>query len=271
MPGPIFPERPVLVAPASFKGIFRATQVAGAIGRGLERAGLLPPDLCPVADGGEGTTDVLLPVLGGEIVAAPSHDRLGREVIRSFALLEDGTTALVEASSAVTSSYGTGQLISAAADAGAAVILLAPDESDSGAGALRAIAERGGLGDVKLVVLCHQGVRGDLWAAEGAALESGSSWILDALAFDERMRAARAVVTGELSLGFETLEGRVVGEIGQRTRQAGVPLHAVVGRAKLDLFGRRMIDLQRVFEATTLEEVEAASEQLGAELADGRA
>ena len=33
----------------------------GAIGRGLERAGLMPPDLCPVADGGEGTLDALLP------------------------------------------------------------------------------------------------------------------------------------------------------------------------------------------------------------------
>ena len=33
------PERPVLVAPDSFKGTFRAAEVAGAIGRGLERAG----------------------------------------------------------------------------------------------------------------------------------------------------------------------------------------------------------------------------------------
>ena len=61
------PERPVLVAPDSFKGTFRASQVAGAIGRGLERAGLMPPDLCPVADGGEGTMDALLPGLGGDV------------------------------------------------------------------------------------------------------------------------------------------------------------------------------------------------------------
>ncbi len=63
------PERPVLVAPDSFKGTFNAAQVAGAIGRGLERAGLMPPDLCPVADGGEGTLDALLPQLGGELLA----------------------------------------------------------------------------------------------------------------------------------------------------------------------------------------------------------
>src|SRR6478736_4927544 len=37
----MLPERPVLVAPDSFKGTFRASEVAAAIGRGLERAGLL--------------------------------------------------------------------------------------------------------------------------------------------------------------------------------------------------------------------------------------
>ena len=38
--GPV-PERPVLVAPDAFKRTFRAAQVAGAIGRGLERDGLV--------------------------------------------------------------------------------------------------------------------------------------------------------------------------------------------------------------------------------------
>src|ERR1700748_2106027 len=89
-------ERPVLVAPDSFKGTFRAPQVAGAIGRGLEKAGLMPPDLCPVADGGEGTLEVLLTQLGGELVGAAAHDPLGREITTQFALVEDGGTAIVE-------------------------------------------------------------------------------------------------------------------------------------------------------------------------------
>ena len=89
-------ERPVLVAPDSFKGTFRASQVAGAIGRGLERAGLMPPDLCPVADGGEGTLDALLPQLGGEVVAVEVHDPLGRPLRAGFGLVEDGATAIVE-------------------------------------------------------------------------------------------------------------------------------------------------------------------------------
>src|ERR1700754_5094911 len=93
-------ERPVLVAPDSSKGPFRASQVAAAIGRGLERAGLMPPDLCPVADGGEGTMDALLPSLGGEVVAADAHDPLGRELTGCFGLVEDGGAAIVETATA---------------------------------------------------------------------------------------------------------------------------------------------------------------------------
>ena len=85
------------------------------------------------------------------------------------------------------------------------------------------------------------------------------------------MRAARAVVTGEGKLDEQTLEGKLVGEIGTRARQAGVPLHAIVGTDALDAFGKRMIDLQRTLVATTLEELEAAGEALGRELAEGRA
>ena len=78
------------------------------------------------------------------------------------------------------------------------------------------------------------GLSGGLWAAFGATLEPGAPFILDALDFDARMRAARAVVTGEGKLDEQTLEGKLVGEIGTRTRQAGVPLHAIVGTDRLD-------------------------------------
>ncbi len=328
------PERPVLVAPDKFKGTFRASEVAAAIGRGLERAGLMPPDLCPVADGGEGTQDALVTALGGEIVAAEVRDPIGRPVRASYALLEDGSTGLVEMAAASglallsteeldpdrATTYGTGQLICAAVDAGASVVLVAVGGSatvDGGAGALEAIADHGGIGDARIVVLCDVrtpweqapevfgpqkgaspegvkrleqrldemaaklprdprgvpmsgaagGLSGGLWAAHGATLEPGAPWVLDALDFDRRMRASRAVITGEGRLDFQTLEGKLVGEIGTRTRQAGVPLYAVVGRDELDDFGKRMIDLQSAHEATDLAEMEAAGEALGNELA----
>jgi glycerate 2-kinase len=146
-------ERPVLVAPDSFKGTFRAAQVAGAIGRGLERAGLMPPDLLPLADGGDGTLDAMLVNLGGETVSARVKDPLGREIEAGYGLVEDGGTALVEMAAAsglplvgederdawAASTYGTGQLIVDAVARGAQVILVAVGGSattDGGAGAL---------------------------------------------------------------------------------------------------------------------------------------
>ena len=273
--GPV-PERPVLVAPDAFKRTFRAAQVAGAIGRGLERAGLMPPDLCPLAGGGEGTMEALLLALGGEAVGLEVHDSLGRPHQAAFGLLEDGGTAVIEMAAASSlgvvsqgdraSTYGTGELICAAVDAGAEVVLL-------GAGALAAIVEHGGLRGPRIVVLCDAPTAGGeagLWAAHGAVLEQGARFVLSALDFDARMRAARAVVTGEGRLDEQTLEGGLVGEIGTRARQAGVPLHAIVGADALDPFGKRIIDLQVVQEATDLEQIEAAGETLGRGLADGR-
>src|SRR5689334_20342711 len=165
----VVPERQVLVAPDSFKGTFRASEVAGAIGRGLERAGLMPPDLCPVADGGEGTLDALLPQLGGELRAHTATGPLGAPVKTGYGLIEDGGTAIVEMAMASglglmpdkdawnASTYGTGELIAAAAQAGAAVILVAVGGSattDGGQGAIEAIEAAGGIGRAKIVVLC---------------------------------------------------------------------------------------------------------------------
>jgi glycerate kinase len=160
----------VLVAPDSFKGTLRATEVAAALARGLERAGWAA-DACPIADGGEGTMEVLLTALGGETAAARVHDPLGREVEAGFGLLEDGGTAVVETAQAsglglvadderdavAASTAGTGELILAAVEAGAAVVLLGVGGSattDGGAGAVEAIREGGGLGGARLVVLC---------------------------------------------------------------------------------------------------------------------
>src|SRR4051794_41970697 len=95
-PMPIVPERPVLVAPDSFKGTFRAAEVASAIGRGLERAGLMPPDLCPLADGGDGTLEALVVQLGGETAALSVRDPLGRGIEAGYAPLGGGGAAIPE-------------------------------------------------------------------------------------------------------------------------------------------------------------------------------
>jgi glycerate kinase len=325
---PGIPER-VLVAPDKFKGTFRATEVAAAIGRGLEAAGCPPPDLCPVADGGDGTLEVLLTALGGETAGAEVTDALGRPMRGGFALLEDGALGVVEVAEAsglariaederdaeAASTYGTGQLIAAAVGAGARVVLVAAGGSattDGGAGAIEAIEEAGGLRGARLVVLCDVrtpferaadvfapqkgadpsavarlrgrldalaerlprdprgvamsgaagGLSGGLWAAFDAVLEPGAQFVLGELGFDSRMRAARAVIVGEGRIDEQTLEGKIAGEIATRARQAGVPCFAIVGRNELDRFGARMLDLQRVTEAPTLEAVADAAAAL---------
>src|SRR5437764_42044 len=90
---------PVVVSPDSFKGTLGAAEVAEAIAAGLEEVGWRA-DRCPVADGGEGTLEVLREARGGAVLEADAHDPLGRSLRARFALLGDGRTALVEAAAA---------------------------------------------------------------------------------------------------------------------------------------------------------------------------
>jgi glycerate kinase len=335
-PGAVGLPSAVLLAPDSFKGSFSSEQVAAALARGLD-AGGQPADICPVADGGEGTLSVLAAPLGLEHFTARVSDPLGRELQASFGLGARGV-AMVEAAAAsglglvaegerdalAASTYGTGELIAAAVAAGAHTVYVTVGGSastDGGAGAVRAIRERGGIGEARLVVLCDVrtpfeqaaavfapqkgasaeqvellsarldvlaremprdprgvamtgaagGLAGGLWGHLGAELVAGAPFVLDAVGYDTRMRRALAVITGEGSLDRQSLVGKLVSEVATRARQAGVPCHAVVGRNRLDLFEMRILDLQLVVEASTLEEISDAGALIAAEIAAQRA
>lgn len=148
----------MLVAPDSFKGTFGADAVARAIGDGLRGGGREAIEL-PIADGGEGTMDVLVAALGGERRSERVTDPLGREVEAAWALLHDGR-AVVECAQAsglglvaedeldayAASSRGTGELIVAAVRAGAEVVLVTVGgvaTSDGGEGAISALEQAG--------------------------------------------------------------------------------------------------------------------------------
>jgi glycerate 2-kinase len=163
------PQR-FLVAPDSFKGTFDAPTVTAAIAAGIEEGGGMA-DPCPLADGGEGTMDVLLAALGGERRSLTVHDPLRRPVEASFALLGDDRTAVVEMAQASglpllapeerdperADTYGTGELIAAALAAGAKEVLLAAGGSatvDGGRGAIEALREAGHDDASSVVVLC---------------------------------------------------------------------------------------------------------------------
>ena len=88
-----------LLSPASLKGVLSARAAAAALARGLTEAGGVGIEL-PVADGGEGTCDVLEAALAGEWREATVSDPLGRPVLARWLLLECGR-AVVEAASAI--------------------------------------------------------------------------------------------------------------------------------------------------------------------------
>ena len=261
---------PILIAPAAFKGTLRAPEAAAALARGLE-AGGWPIDPCPLADGGAGTLEVLLPALGGETAAVEVG---GRKV--GIGLIEDGGTAIVELCAVLDgeeSSASAGELVLAATETGAEVVLVGAgdvDAGDGGAGAAAVLVDAGPLG-ARVVVLCDVrmnleraggGIAGALHEACGARLEPGAAFVLDALDFDARMRAARAVIVGEGRLDLGTLAGKAPGEAATRARQAGVPCFAAVGSRTLDAFGARILDLQVVLEAGDAPALEAAGRRL---------
>jgi len=145
----------VLVSPDCFTGTLSALQACEAI-----RAGWLqtnPNDqvtLLPVCDGGPGFLDVTVNAFGAERVPMIVRDPLGREIPAEFAIA--GDRAWIESAQAcglhlltaderdagITSSYGVGQLLDAAIDAGATHITIGVGgtaTNDAGAGVWSAL------------------------------------------------------------------------------------------------------------------------------------
>jgi glycerate kinase len=101
---------------------------------------------------------------------------------------------------------------------------------------------------------------GDQPAASNAPVDV--SGLLQAVDFDARMRAARAVVVGAERLDERTLLGSATFEIATRARQAGVPAYAVTGENALSLFDARILDLQVILEAHDTRALRRAGEKL---------
>jgi glycerate kinase len=154
-----------LACPASLKGVLSAFAAAKALRQGFVEAGA-SVDLLPVADGGEGTSEVLHAALGGEWRDVGVSDPLGRAVRARWLLLPDGR-AVVEAAAAIglpllgsheldplrATSRGLGELIRAALaerPAGLLIGLGGVATVDGGAG-LRSVLDRL---PVETLVLC---------------------------------------------------------------------------------------------------------------------
>jgi glycerate kinase len=147
----------IVLAPDSFKGSLTAKEVCSAMTEGVRR--YLPETeliSVPMADGGEGTVQALVDATGGRIIRQTVIGPIGDLVDAFFGVLGDGITGVIEMAAAsglplvpldkrdprFTTTYGTGQLIKAALDAGCTRLLLGIGGSatiDGGAGMAQAL------------------------------------------------------------------------------------------------------------------------------------
>ncbi|MFJ1341145.1 glycerate kinase [Pseudomonas caricapapayae] len=192
----------IVIAPDSFKDSLSAEGVADAIALGLAQvwpeATLVK---CPMADGGEGTMEAIVAACSGELRRQQVQGPLGEPVQAGWGWLAESHTAIIEMAQASglqllsleqrdacrSSTYGTGQLISAALDAGARRIILAIGGSatnDAGSGMLRALGLR-------------------LFDAQGQALAEGGLALsqlarLDASELDPRLAQVQLEVAADV-------------------------------------------------------------------------
>ncbi|MED4731406.1 glycerate kinase [Aneurinibacillus migulanus] len=147
----------IVIAPDSFKGSISAWEASVAIERGIKK--VLPESntvLVPVADGGEGTMNSLVVATGGHIIEHTVTGPLHTPVQAAYGILGNGETCVIEMASAsglclvtteqrnplITTTYGTGELIKKAMDAGCRRFILAIGGSatnDGGSGMLQAL------------------------------------------------------------------------------------------------------------------------------------
>ena len=147
----------IVIAPDSFKESLSAKQVCQRIEAGFVQ---VFPEAeyvhLPLADGGEGTVDVLMQGLDGIMQTTQVMNPLGETVDAHWALLDDGNTALIEIAAAsgldlvspqdrdpaLSTTYGTGELIKEALEKGVNKVLLGLGGSatnDGGAGMVQAL------------------------------------------------------------------------------------------------------------------------------------
>lgn len=325
----------ILLAPDKFRSSLTARQVTDAMAEGVH---LARPDAetvaLPLADGGEGTAQVLTEATNGTWHTVMVSDPLGRSVEAGFGLSGDGATAFIEMAQASglallqpderhtsqTSTHGTGELVLRAIETGVKQVVMGIGGSattDAGIGMATALGWRfldtGGrefhpigtnllritriippeisvADTIQFSVACD--VANPLYGPDGAAcvygpqkgatpdavaqldaglrqfadviqeqfgvdvahvpgagaagglgagalfflnatLRPGVDVVLDAVDFDRHVRHADLVLTGEGKLDHQTMQGKVLKGVADRSQRANVPVVALCGTLDL--------------------------------------
>ncbi len=146
-------EKKIIIACDSFKGSLPAKEVCRIIATELHSLHTeVSTTQIPIADGGEGTVDTYLQVLGGKRVFVTTCSPLNRIIKANYGLIGDMAVIETAAASGITtehkkdamkaSSYGTGILIKDALDKGVNKIVIGLGSSattDGGTGLLSAL------------------------------------------------------------------------------------------------------------------------------------
>lgn len=144
----------LLLAPNAFKGSLNSAEVADAMREGILRVDKdIDYLLCPMADGGEGTVEILVNATGGKYISAEVHSPIKKTIPARYGILGDGETVVIEMSAASgikllteteknplqTTTLGTGELIKDALGRGYRKLIVGLGDSatvDAGLGAL---------------------------------------------------------------------------------------------------------------------------------------
>ncbi len=150
----------ILIAPNAFKNSLAAASAAEAIEKGLHRSGLrCTTKTFPVADGGDGTADLLIHHLKAKKIDVNVQNPLSIKISSAFGWSQENKTAVIELAAASglrllqphqydplhATTFGTGELLLEAINKGAEKILLCIGGSatvDGGTGILRALGFR---------------------------------------------------------------------------------------------------------------------------------
>ena len=193
----------IIIAPDSFKESVSASRCAQAIKAGF--TSIFPQAECiclPIADGGEGTVEAMVEATEGKMVMLPVMGPMGDFVGAFYGLSGDGHTAFIEMAAASglmlvppdernplqATSYGTGELIRHALDAGVRQIIIGIGGSatnDGGAGMVQALG-------AKLLTRDNQQI-----GAGGQALESLVR--IDVSELDKRLAGCRIDVACDVT------------------------------------------------------------------------
>lgn len=151
----------IVIAPDSFKESLTAKEAAEAIKEGLSKViNNCHFEVIPMADGGEGTSEVIVEANNGEMNEIEITGPLGDKVKGKYGYIEKDNLAVIEVAEAcglhlvprgkrnpeVTTTYGVGELIKAALDKGAKSFVIGLGGSatnDGGFGMLQALGVSG--------------------------------------------------------------------------------------------------------------------------------